>query len=314
MKIFITGGSGFLGSKTIKKLLESGHEVTALVRSESSLKKVSGIGVKTINGDLDDITKFESIFSKVDAVVHCAAPVEFWGKWEKFDNQIVQASINLARKASDFGVKRFIHISSESVLQDRNPLVGINETYPYPDRPNSYYGKAKKNAELALLSFETKMEIIILRPTFIYGPGCPSFETILNKANSGQFLWIDHGKSEFEAVHIENVASAILCALKNGKSKSIYFITDDQKRTVRDFFEKIFIEYKVKVPTMSIPNYLAEVAAGVIECVWLNLKIYSPPPLSKFELAFIAQPRRYDITKAKTELGYSPLNFDLSLK
>lgn len=304
MNVFVTGGSGFLGQVVVRRLRESGHHVRALARSRQAAEKLSAWGAEPVEGDLDHPERIP--LKGVDAVVHCAAPVEFWGPWRKFEKQIVQASVSLARAADRAGVKRFVHISSESVLQERGPLLDINEAHPYPLKANSVYGEAKRQAEVALLALPLQMELLILRPTFIYGPGCPALETILGKAKSGGFMWIDDGQSPFEAVHVENVADAILAALTKGEPRAIYNITDGERRTVREFFTNLFSVAGVPVPARSLPGWLASGLAGFVEAFWRLLRIETPPPLSRFELAFVAQPRRYDISRARAELGYQP--------
>ncbi|MGZ3771879.1 MAG: NAD-dependent epimerase/dehydratase family protein [Bdellovibrio sp.] len=167
MKIFITGGSGFLGKQVIKRLITEGHSVTALARSESSRKIVEQLGATAQSGDIHEIKSFFDVLKTFDIVIHAAAPVEFWGPWQKYQAGIIDSTLELANACAQQGVKRFIHISSESVLQDKEPLLNINEDYAYPDQPNSFYGKAKKIVEQKLLQLNCQMEIIILRPTFI---------------------------------------------------------------------------------------------------------------------------------------------------
>lgn len=307
MKIFITGGSGFLGRATIKKLVKNGETVFALGRSAESCKIVEELGAKSIVGDILYPSGFAKALSGVDVVVHCAAPVKIWGSWVDFHQEIVVASRNLVQACVEEGVKRFIYISSEAVLQDSRSLFNIDESLSLATEPNSYYGKAKGLAEISIQELAHQIEIVILRPTFIYGPDCPSVSTILAKAAMGQFVWINQGKSPFEAVHVDNVAHSILKSLKNGPRNSSYLITDGVHRTVRQFFEDLFIKNGTPIPTRSVPLQLAIILAKVFEFLWKWMELKNQPPLTKFEVAFVSQPRSYRISKAMSELGYAPL-------
>lgn len=307
MKVFITGASGFLGQVVLKRLISEKHDVVALSRSVSSDAIIIAAGAKPIRGSLDNLASLQTDLESTDAVIHCAAPVEFWGTWEKYEKGIISATKQLADLSAKCGVKRFVHISSESVLQDKDSLLDIDENYNYPKEPNSYYGKAKKITEEFLINSNYKMEIVIIRPSFIWGSGSNAFKEIASKVQSGHFVWIDQGEANFEAVHVENIAEAIILSLTKGKNKEIYFVTDDESATVKEFFSKVFESLKLPHPSKSIPTFIARPLAFVVENVWKWMHIPSTPPLTRFELSFVNMSRSYNITKAKEELGYKPV-------
>lgn len=307
MNIFITGASGFLGQRVIKKLSSEGHMIKALSRTNDSDKLILDLGGHPIRGDLSNIQVWATALNELDVVVHCAAPVVFWGPWEKFENEIIKSTISLVEASAKQNVKRFIHISSESVLQGDESLLDIDETHPYPQTPNSFYGKAKKAAEVLLLNSKLPIEIIILRPTFIWGSGSSALKLLKSKVVAGQFLWIDDGCASFEAVHVENVAEAIRLSLIKGNDRNVYIITDDENSTVKEFFSDIFRAQSLPIPKKSIPGFLAKPLAAIVEGTWKILNIKSPPPLSRFELAFVQMPRKYNISKAKTEIDFKPI-------
>lgn len=314
MNIFVTGGSGFLGKRLITRLVGEGHTVTGLARSLDAADKIKSSGGTPLIGELTNIPEWELALAKFDVVIHAAAPVEFWGKWENFERDIVSSTSNLYEAAARNNVRRFIYISSESVLQDTKPLLDIKETEPYPDEPNSFYGKAKKLAEQALMRSQGITDCIILRPTFIWGKGVPALDTILSKMKDGSFMWIDGGSTVIESVHVDNIVEAIVCALVQGRHKGIYNITDDMPKTARELITALATTQGITPPTKSMPGSIASIAASLVEGVWKMFGIGSTPPLSKFELSFVNMPRRYDITAAKTELAYSPrISFEQGL-
>lgn len=304
MKIFVTGGSGFVGRRLICRLVKENHMVFALSRTESSDAVLKQLGAHPVRGSLSDIATWECELNEKDTVIHCAAPVEFWGAWEKFQAEIADASKNVAEAASRQKVKRFIYLSSESVLQDALPLLDIDESLPYPASQNSSYGRAKMLAEKALLSLSTDMKIVILRPTFVWGKGAPALELIANQVKAGKFVWIDGGRHSFEAVHVENLVEAIYLGIEHGRDKQIYLVTDGENATVRQFFEPLFGTLGLALPSKSLPSQLLRPVACAIEGIWKALSIRTSPPLTRFELSFVSMARRYSIDKIRNEFGY----------
>jgi nucleoside-diphosphate-sugar epimerase len=306
MNIFVTGGSGFLGQRLITRLVGEGHTVTGLARSLEAADSIKKAGGTPLIGEFTNISEWEQALQKYEVVVHAAAPVAFWGVWSDFERDIVKATSDLYEASARNKVQRFVYISSEAVLQDRKPLLDITESEPYPKEPNSMYGKAKKLAEQALLRSEGITDCVILRPTFLWGKGVPALETIVKRMKAGTFLWIDGGKTVIECAHVDNIVEAILCAFSKGRHKGIYNITDDEAKTAREFISALAATQGVTPPDKSMPGSLAGIAVWLVEAVWKLLGMKTVPPLTRFELAFVNMPRRYNIRAAKEELGYSP--------
>lgn len=307
MRIFVTGASGYLGRQLVGRLVRAGHTVSGLARSSASAESVAGLGATAVRGSLDSIAEWADALTGHDAVVHCAALITTWDSWDTVYRENTLATKELAEHAAERGARRFVFISSEAALQGLDPLDGIDETLPYPDEPNSYYGKSKKLAEQALLNMQTEMQIVILRPASIWGPGCKTIEEVEQKIRSGSFMWIDHGRVTIETSHVQNVVEAIMRALEHGGNKQIYFVTDDDPITVKDYFVPLLEAHSVKMPEKSISNGVAKTLARLVEAVWRTLKLRGAPPLNVFEWSFVGQPRRYIISKIKQELGYSPV-------
>jgi nucleoside-diphosphate-sugar epimerase len=307
MKIFVTGGSGFVGKRLIRRLAREQHEVSALARSDSSTSLLEQLGARVIRGTLDDIDEWEAQLEGHDVVIHLAAPPEFWGPWELFYDTITRATINLLAAAARMKVKRCVFVSSEAALLDTQPLLDIDETAPYPWEPNSYRGKAKQLAEREILGFRSDVYCVILRPPYIWGEGNKGIENVIAKIRSGRFRWIDNGQATIETVHAENVVEAIALACTKGTHKQVYFVTDDDPGTVRDHFVPVLKARGIESPTKSVPNMLAQPLATICDFIWKRFELRNPPPLSKYDWYFVAVPRRYRLAKIKRDLGYEPI-------
>ncbi len=307
MRIFVTGGSGFVGRRLIRRLAREQHEVSALARSGSSVSLLEQRGVQAIRGTLDDIDEWEAQLEGRDVVIHLAAPPEFWGPWGLFYDGITRATINLLAAAARMNVKRFIFVSSEAALQDTQPLLDNDETAPYPWEPNSYRGKAKQLAEREVLSFRSDVHCVTLRPPYIWGEGNKGIENVIAKIRLGRFRWTNNGQAIIETVHAENVIEAIALACTKGAHQQVYFVTDDDPGTVRDHFEPVLEARGIEPPTKSVPNALARPLATTCDFMWKRLELWDPPPLSKYDWYFVAVPRRYRLAKIKRDLGYRPI-------
>lgn len=228
MKIFVTGATGCLGRRVVERLMKEGHELPLLVRSIPEVPLYHQPNIQLVKGDVTNVASYEGDLSGQDVLIHLAAPVVYWRDWSLYHTGIVQATEELYAAANRQGVGRFLYISSESVLQDREDLLDIDEHHPYPKEPSSYYGRAKKMAEQLLMEAMDQTEVLILRPTFIWGPGVAALDTFVEKVETGQFIWIDKGQVMVEMVHVDNVAEAIALATVKGRSGEIYFVTDGQ--------------------------------------------------------------------------------------
>ncbi|HFE39205.1 MAG TPA: NAD(P)-dependent oxidoreductase [Gammaproteobacteria bacterium] len=306
MKVFITGGSGFVGKRLVKKLLMEGHDVCAFARSRSSAEILSKLGCKTIIGDLLNPISYADSLKGQDVVIHAASPVSFWGEWSFFQQNIIDISKNLFNAAAEHKVPRFIYISSESVIQNDTPLENIDETFPYIE-PNSFYGKAKQLTERWLLKQNGHMACIILRPAFIWGPNVSALNAMVEKVKKGQFIWLDNGEVIIESVHVDNVVHAIHLALTKGENKQVYYVTDDNPRSVKSIISDLLTTQNITPPTKNCPSKPIKYLASFVEFFWKQLHIKSTPPISRFEWSFVAVPRIYNIQKIKTALAYKPM-------
>jgi len=306
MKIFLTGATGFLGQHLLRRLQREHHEVTCLVRDSAVADRMAEGSCRVVEGSLENVGAWSKWLRGHDVVIHAAAPIEFHRDWSFFESQIVAATEKLYRAASREGVRRFIYISSESVVQGTRSLLGVDETVPYCE-PSSMYGRAKQLAEQALLQGVSETECIIIRPTFMWGKGMPELDKIIRRIDSGSFRWVDQGKTVIDWVHVENVVEAIVCALQHGQDKSIYYVTDDNAKPLREIFTSLLAARNVTAPAKNSSSFSVRLAARITEFWWRLLGRKTAPPISLFDWSFVAVPRQYDISKARAELHYHPV-------
>ncbi len=306
MKIFITGASGFVGRGLMARLRDQ-HELFAMARSKNSAQKVREIGGEAVLCDLNSVDPVH--LQGIEVVIHAAAYVKPWGKYKYFWEVNVEGTRRVLEAAREAGVKRFIHVSTESVLFRGQDLNDVDETYPYPSRSPFPYSETKKEAEKLVLAANVpgKFDALSLRPRFVWGPGDTTIlENLCQLVDKRKFRWINKGKALTSTCYIENFALATELALNKGRGGEVYFITDDEIVTVRSFISQMLKSAGRKAPHKNLEYGFATVAAWGIEGIWRVLGIKKKPPITRFSVAAIACNCTIRIDKAKEELGYQP--------
>jgi nucleoside-diphosphate-sugar epimerase len=308
MRIFVTGGSGFVGGATIRHLAQK-SDVLAMARSEESADKVQRNGARAIPCSLDTVEPDH--LANCDVVIHAAAKAEAWGKWSDFERVNVDGTRRMLAASKTAGVNRFIHIGTEAALFRGQPMCHIDESYPLaPDSPFAY-SATKARAELAVREANDTgkgFTTLVLRPRLVWGPGD---ETVLpgvkRLVESGQFAWIDDGRSWTSSCYIDNLVHAIELALEHGAGGEAYFITDGEEHTVREFLTAYLRTAGLELPDKSLPGWLVRGLARGIEPIWTLLRIERVPPITRFEACILSVDCTLKIDKAREQLGYAPL-------
>lgn len=266
MRIFVTGASGFVGGAATKRFVADGHDVVAMSRSEKSDAAIRALGATPVRCDLESV-EAEHVRG-ADAVLHCAAFVEQWGPrdaWKRFN---VDGTAHMLKAAREAGAKRFIHISTESVLWRGQHLRDVDETYPRaPNSPYPYSWTKARAEELVEAANTAEFQTIILRPRFIWGPGDTTLlPTIEKMAKSGQWMWVNDGQAQTSTTHITNLVHAIDLALTKGRGGEAYFILDDGVRSMKEMISGIAQNaLGVTLPEKSVPGWFADALGAACE-------------------------------------------------
>ncbi|HLT96056.1 MAG TPA: NAD-dependent epimerase/dehydratase family protein [Acidimicrobiia bacterium] len=304
MRLFITGGSGFVGGAVIRSLVDR-HRILAMARSDRAAETVSRLGADPVRCSLDDLTPDHLV--GIEAVVHCAAYVASWGRPDDYWRANVEGTARVVDAARKAGVRRLVHISTESVLFTGDHLRAMDESWPYPDKTSFPYSASKGAAERLVREAAEQMETIVLRPILIWGPGdrtvLPELEEM---AEAGRYVWVDGGRHRVSTTHVDNVAHAVGLALEYGHSGAVYFITDGETTTYREFLTRYAATAGVELGDRSVPGWLARWAGSLVEGAWKVVRPGREPPLNRFAVALLSHEITVDSDKARRELGYQP--------
>lgn len=303
MKIFITGGSGFVGQSLIQDLIQNGYDVFALARSEKSSKIVSDLGAKPVSGDLTNVDSFKFALYGIDAVVHVAAMIEMWGDYEDFYRVNVKSTEDLLKATNEAEIKKFIYISAAAVIADGEPLVNVNEGYIPKRKPHDNYSKTKANAEEIVNNDNGLTQKIILRPPMIWGRNMRIIEEFRKNIEKRGFPTIGDIDHTLAICHVKNLNSAIIKSIESNK-EGTYFITDGEKRPLRLFIKELAKGYGLDTGNKQVNRNFALFMANTMEFIWNTLKLKGNPPMTKSMVYLMGTEFSIDDSKARQELGY----------
>jgi nucleoside-diphosphate-sugar epimerase len=306
MKIFVTGGSGFVGRNLIEMSVQRGVQVRALSRSESAAATVRALGAEPVPGDLDDESALCNGMADCDLVFHSAAHVLDWGDAATFHRINVTGTERVLAAARSAGVPRLVHVSTEAVLVGGPPLHGADETWPRPAHPVGLYPLTKGLAEERVQAANSAaLTTVIARPRFIWGRGDNTLlPQLVQAVRGGGYAWIDGGHYQSSTCHVRNVCEGLWCAAARGRGGEIYFLTDGASVEFRQFITAMLKTQGITPPDRSVPRWLARALAASSELLWRTLPLSGRPPISRSAVRLIGEEVTVRDDKARREIGY----------
>ena len=283
MKVLLTGATGFIGKAVIEGLLSDSCEVKAFVRQFSEVIPLAVEQV--IVGDLADLTLSDTSclsrnFKDIDVVVHTAARVHIMNDSSnplaKFRKVNRDATLVLARCAAEAGVKRFIFLSSIKV---NGELTGPSQPFTPDDVhvPDDPYGLSKYEAEQGLLALaqKTKMDVVIIRPPLVYGPGVKgNFASMIKWMNKPLPLPFGAIHNQRSLIALDNLVSFIsLCIDLEKSSKAsnqVFLICDGEDVSTTQLLKKIGQAFSLYSPLgakawlLPVPVYIMAYLAKLL--------------------------------------------------
>lgn len=287
--IFVTGGTGLVGSHLLKELVKTNAPVTALYRSAPSslLTKEENSRINWVQGDILDVALLEEVMQGVQQVYHCAAIVSFnpSRKSELFKINI-EGTANVVNAALNAGVKKLVHVSSVAAMgRIRNNQV-INESmYWTPETSNSNYGRSKYLSELEVWrGMAEGLPAVIVNPTIIFGAGDWDLSsTKIFKTAYDEFPWYTEGRSGF--VDVRDVVKAMMLLMQSNVA-SERFIISAENVLYRDVFNYMARAFGKRPPHKKVTPFIASL---VWRLEWLKSRMGNKEPLLTRETARTAQ-------------------------
>ena len=256
MKFMISGAGGFVGRALCAELFRRGQSVSAAVRSDkSSIKNTEVI----IVGAIDSKTKWADALCDVDVVIHLAARVHVMREkaadpLAEFLKVNLHGTSNLARQAACFGVKRFVYVSSIKVNGEQTSATQSFTELDEPS-PQDFYSISKWQAEQALwrIAQETGLEIVVVRPPLVYGPGVKgNFAQMLAVIAKRFPLPLASVYNRRSLIYVENLVDAlIVCATHPVAAGQTYLVCDGEDISTPDLLRQL--GYAMGCPAHMLP-------------------------------------------------------------
>ena len=307
-RLFITGANGYVGRNLTRHFLQKGVEVVALVRSAQAAERMKALGAVPVIGDLfmDALTEE---MTGCDALIHAAADTDHGHGGADQMRINAQGAESVFRAARAAGVRRAVHISTESVLSDGRPLVMVDETRPYPHRPAGSYSRSKIAAEKAVLALNgDDLAVMAVRPRFVWGrDDTTALPALVDAARSGQMAWIEGGDYLTSTTHIDNLCHGVDLALRLGQGGEVYFLTDGEPVVFRSFITALLKSQNAPVTEKTAPRAVVRAVAALGDLVGLVTQGRKPMPLTLQGFAASAMEVTLDIGKARSRLDYEPV-------
>jgi nucleoside-diphosphate-sugar epimerase len=299
-RVFVTGGSGFLGREIVSELVRRGRAVRALSRSAAARQIVSELGAEPVAGDLDDVKAMQAKMEGCKLVIHSAAHAKDHGPRATFFRANVEGTANVLTAARAAGVERLVHVSTEAVLADGRPIVQADEERPIAEHPVGLYPLTKGLAEKQVRAAASAgFDAIVVRPRFIWGRGDTTLLPPMVKAvKQGRWRWIDGGHYLTSTCHVHNAVEGVLCAAERGARGGVYFLTDGAPVEFRSFVGDMLRAAGVDPGERNMPRWAAHLIA--------TLTAFLPsPPITHTALALISHEVTVNDARARRELGYT---------
>jgi dihydroflavonol-4-reductase len=305
VRALVTGATGFTGGHLAQRLVANGHVVRALVRDAEHARTLAAAGIELVPGDLRDRSVLESATRDIDVVFHIAAVYRQAGiSKDSYRAVNVTAVRDLIEAAADSGVRRVVHCSTVGVHGDieRPPA---NEDAPL--RPGDIYQITKLEGEVvARQSGERSgIEVVIVRPTGIYGPGDRRLLKLFRGVARGRFPILGSGRIYYHLTYIDDLVDGfVLCGTQPAAANRTYILAGGEVTTLNELVKRIAVVARVRPPWLRLPVWPFWVAGAICEGVCVPFGI--EPPLYRRRVDFYTKSRAFDITRARQELGYAP--------
>ena len=306
-KVFVTGGSGFVGQNLIPLLVKKGYLVNALARSKTAIEKVEKLGAIAIKGDLDNRVAITDGVREAETVFHLAASVDFFASEKTLYDLHVKSTELLLEESKRSGVTNFVYLGAASVIMNGKSIKNADEGF-VSDNLIDGYSRTKLAAEKLVLQANTaNFKTISIRPPLIWGKGDPNIlPAIITAIKKGQMQFIGDGLHKIVTCNVKNVCDALLLGEQGGQGGQSYFITDGENVVFKDFIKRYVGTQGVDVPDKSVSIGTAKFIAAVMEFIWKTFRLKGHPPLYKAMINTLGLEFITNDTKARRELGYKP--------
>ena len=305
MKALVTGATGFTGGRLTRFLAERGDDVRALVRDRTKVAVPAGARIEIVEGDLTNAASLERAMTGVEVVYNIAAHYREAGLpaavYRAVNATAVGTIVEIAKR---IGVRRVVQCSTVGVHGDVEKPPA-NEDAPL--RPGDIYQETKLEGERigAEAARKAGVELVIVRPSGIYGPADRRLFKVFGKVAQGRFLMLGSGRHFYHVTYIDDLCEGFrLCATMPAAAGRTYILAGGELTTLSQLVTITAEVARVAPPSRRFPVWPVWLAAGACELVCAPFGI--SPPLYRRRVDFFRKSRAFDISRARREIGFEP--------
>ncbi len=301
--VALTGATGFTGGALARRLIAMGYHVRSMSRRPLTQEERDS-GIEWIQGSLTDYDRFDALVAGARYCLHVAAMYRSEGSREAFLKANAESSQALLRASRKAGVERFVYCSSIGVHGSvaQSPA---DEDAPYD--PRDPYQESKLLAEDACREemMRPGMDVVIVRPCAIYGPGDTRMLKMFRMVQRRSFFFIGAHQPNFHPVYIDDLVEGLLLSMTHADAPGGTFILGGRSYLpLRDYVATAARVLGVPAPRLTLPYGLVNLAARACEALCAPFGIQ--PPLHRRRLTFFKHNRAFTIERAERMLGYRP--------
>jgi len=308
MKIFITGGTGFIGSHTLKRLALTDHQLCCLTRESSDLSVLKELGVKIVTGDLADRESLLEGMQDCDWVIDIAGVYSFWEPNKRIYRDVnVTGTKNVMECALETGISKIVHVSTGGIY-------GKPEDYPFseespvgPIRFSEYFKTKYEGDLIAWEMYENKgLPLVMIYPCAVIGAGDPKttgryIGDLINRRMPATVLH----NSVLTWVHVKDVAEAIVRAAEKEDNIGEKYLIGKHQLSIKEINNLVSDISGAPLPKLSLPNFVVSLNARLLTIL---ANLVKKPPLwgmSVDQIRTMKMGFAVDGSKAERELGIS---------
>ena len=308
MKLLITGGTGFIGSRLALKSRREGRDVVVAGQvnndaERARLAELEAAGVQVVQGPLQDSAYARQISAGCDAMIHLAAAQHEANVPDAyFETVNVEGTRTLIEAGVAAGVRRFVYGSTIGVYGQASEGVLTEES---PPQPVNIYGRTKLAAECVVRSYAAKLPVSIVRISETYGPGDFRLLKLFKAIERGRFFMIGAGLNRRQVIHVDDLIAVLLGAVHHPAAVGETFVAAGAEiMTTRDMVARIAAALGRPVPRLQVPLWPFLMLAIAMETALKPVGIQ--PPLHRRRLDFFRKSFVFDTRKVRDVLGITP--------
>ena len=307
----VTGAGGFIGAHFVPYLAARGWRVRAIDvhpapdRVSSALAEY-GVNIDYRVQDIRDAERLAAALEGVDYVFNLASVhLDVHATFEKFAAVNVRALEKLVELCSAANVRRLVQVSSVGVYGHVTSPPAREDA---PLNPQNLYERTKMAGEEAARRSAARldMDVVVIRPSWVYGSGCPRTHKLIRSLRKGRFFYIGAGRNLRHPIYIDDLLDALLLAAQADATAAgqTFNVAGPQWMTVEEMVGQFASAIEVRAPSLHIPRWLGLTVGWTAEK--LSAIAGVEPPVSRRTLAFFENDNAFDIAAARQSLGFEP--------